>query len=60
MTTKSKLKLVQDNPVPAIADAIDNAIQHAIDLEHATIGEARIVGWDGRPLDQPSGDRTEV
>ena len=52
MTTKSKLKPAQDNPVPAIADAIDNAIQHAIDLQHATIGEARIGGWDGRPLDQ--------
>ena len=58
MTTKSKLK--PDNPVPAIADAIGNAIQHAIDLEHVTKGEARLGGWDGRQPDQPSGDRTGV
>jgi hypothetical protein len=60
MTTKSKLKLLQDNSVPAIADAIDNAIQHAIDLQRATNGEACIRGWDGGPLDEPSGDRTGV
>jgi hypothetical protein len=62
MTNKSKLKFVRDNSVPAIADAIDNAIQRAIDLQHvATIGEPRSSGWDGHPpLDQPSGDRTGV
>jgi hypothetical protein len=36
MTNKSKLKFVRDNSVPAIADAIDNAIQRAIDLQHLT------------------------
>ena len=61
MTTKSKLKFVQDNPVPAIADAIDSAIQRAIDLQHvSTIGEPRISGWDGRPLDQPSDEPTSA
>jgi hypothetical protein len=42
MDVTTRVKLVQDNPVPTIADAIDNAIQHAIDLEHVTICEARI------------------